>query len=148
MSTTINKRSKKFKTLVAILGSEEAAVVAYTQAEQVAEPVVETVDPVAQLVAAGYTQEQAEKALASAQQVQVAPLTSKERGEALVAERGLTFTKGRVYGTPTLAEAIVRVHRTGTPEVVQSSGVGRTAGVLVYKEESGDVALQNLSKPV
>ena len=75
------------------------------------------------------------------------PVTSKDVAEALVEEKGYTFTKGRVYGGVTLAEAIVRVHKTGSPQIVQSSGVGRTKGVLVYKEESGDVALQNLTQP-
>jgi hypothetical protein len=31
---------------------------------------------------------------------------------------------------------------------VSSSGVGRTAAVLVFKTDGGDVAIQNLAKPV
>lgn len=148
--TTRIKSTKKFKALVAVLGSEEAALAAFERAEA---PVVALPSPVEQLVAAGFTPEEAERALANAgaavAPVEPAkPLTSKDRGEALVAERGLAFAKGRVYVGSAHAEAIVRVLRTGTPEIVQSSGVGRTVAVLVYKEESGDAALQNLSNPV
>jgi len=121
------RKTKKFRALVAALGSEEAALVAYNAAE-------------ALRVGEGPTK--------TAKVTEPASLTSKEKGETLVAQQGLTFTKGRVYGGPSLAEAIVRVHKTGKPEVVKSSGVGRTKAVLVYKEESGDIAQQNLCEPV
>lgn len=147
MATRI-KSTSKYKILLARLGSEEAATAAYHAAFGTTEP---KVDPaVAELIDAGFTQEEAERALAAtpAKLAEVVPLSSKERGEALVAEKGLTFTKGRVYATGSTAEAIVRVLKTGKPEVVTSSGVGRTKAVLVYKEDSGDVALQNLAQPV
>lgn len=77
-----------------------------------------------------------------------ADLTPKQAGEALVAQRGLSFTRGRVYSNSDIIEAQVRVLKTGKPEVVSTSGVGRIAAVLIYRETSGDVALQNLVKPV
>ena len=77
-----------------------------------------------------------------------AELTAKQVAEALVAQRGLAFTRGRVYTNGPIIEAQVRVLKTGTPEVVQTSGVGRIVAVLIYREDSGDVAVQNLAKPV
>jgi hypothetical protein len=146
MPTNI-KATKKFKALIAAGLTEDAALKAYRTAESedavfgrfCRNPRVQ------QLLDAGFTVTQAKLALAAP--VEATVLSSKERGEALVAKQGLTFTKGRVYGGPVLAEAIVRVHKTGKPEIVKSSGAGRTAGVLVYKEESGDVAQQNLTVP-
>lgn len=140
MATNI-KATKKFKALIAAGLTEDAALKAYRTVEG-----EDAVDPrVQQLLDAGFTVTQAKLALAAP--VEATVLSSKEQGEALVAKQGLTFTKGRVYGGPALAEAIVRVHKTGKPEIVKSSGAGRTAGVLVYKEESGDVACQNVMKP-
>jgi hypothetical protein len=146
------KQDPQFKALVAALGSEEKAKVAYDRLH----PAVPEVDPrIQSLLDAGFTEEQAAKALEEqspeapaepAKLAPVTPLSSKERAEALVSDKGFEYTKGRVYGGPSLAEAIVRVHKTGKPEIVASSGVGRTKGVLVYKEDSGDVALQNLTK--
>ena len=145
------KSTTEYKNLLAVLKDDDKALAAYHRLHPEAKPEPKGDDPVAQLMAHGFTEEQARLSLATdaAEKVESAPkpLTSKERGEALVAERGLTFTKGRVYGGGALAEAIVRVGRTGKPEVVQSSGVGHTVGQLVYKEESGDVAIQNLAKP-
>lgn len=66
--------------------------------------------------------------------------------DALVEEHGLTFTKGRVYVTPDATEAIVRVRKTGSPEIIQSSGVGRTKALVLFRTDSGDVAIQNLTK--
>lgn len=79
---------------------------------------------------------------------QAPELTAKQQGEALVAKRGLAFTRGRVYVNGSIIEAQVRVLKTGTPEVVTTSGVGRIVAVLVYREDSGDVAVQNLAQPV
>jgi hypothetical protein len=143
------KQDPQFKALVAALGSEEKAKIAFDRLR----PAAPEVDPRVQtLLDAGFTEEQAEKALAEqdapaepAKLAPVTPLSSKDRAEALVSEKGFEYTKGRVYGGPSLAEAIVRVHKTGKPEIVTSSGVGRTKAVLVYKEDSGDVALQNLT---
>lgn len=148
------KKDPQFKALVAVLGSEEKAKVAFDRLR----PPTPEIDPnVKALLDAGFTEAEAQQALASSATPATpaaatpppaapAPQTSKDRAEALVVEHGYGFTKGRVYGNMALAEAIVRVHRTGTPQIVQSSGVGRTKAVLVYKEESGDVALQNLTR--
>jgi hypothetical protein len=143
------KQDPQFKALVAALGSEEKAKVAFDRLR----PATPEVDPRMQtLLDAGFTEDEAKKALEEeatpaepAKLAPVTPLSSKERAEALVSDKGFEYTKGRVYGGPSLAEAIVRVHRTGTPQIVTSSGVGRTKAVLVYKEDSGDVALQNLT---
>jgi len=113
------KQDPQFQALVAALGSEEQAKLAFD----------------------GIRQASAEPKLAV-----VTPLSSKQRAEALVEKQGFEYAKGRVYAGPVLAEAIVRVHKTGKPEIVASSGVGRTKAVLVYKEDSGDVALQNLTR--
>ena len=162
MTTNTRPRAtKKFKALIAAGLSESDALTvmgADDSATQV-EP-----DAKAQLIDAGFTEEQATKILADrdkgkgkkkgkkakAKQVEAAPeaLTPKQEAEALVASKGLTFTRGRVYGGAALAEALVRVMKTGTAEVVTSSGVGRVSAVLVYRETSGDVACQNLAKPV
>lgn len=140
------KQTSEFKALVTVFGNEDEALARYKAVfGEVAEPVAAP-SALDNLIAAGFTKEQAEKALADkAAPAPAAPATSKEKGEALVTEKGYTFAKGRVYGAVTLAEAIVRVFKTGTPEIVTSSGVGRTKAVLVYKEESGDVAQQNLT---
>ena len=140
------KKNPQFQALVAVLGSEEKAREAF---DRITKPAVDS--RVQELMAAGFSEEEAKAALADEApkpKAEAKPVakTSKERAEELVADKGYDFTKGRVYGGVTLAEAIARVFRSGKPEIVQSSGIGRTKGVLVYKEESGDVALQNLTK--
>jgi hypothetical protein len=148
MSTKISKSIKadpQFQALVAILGDDEKALEHFHALHPV-EPEVEVDPRIQKLLDVGLTQEQAEAALADVEEAVEAPVTEKEKAEALVTERGFTYAKGRVYATPLLAEAIVRVHRGGKAEIVPSSGVGRTKGVLVYKEDSGDVALQNLTR--
>ena len=44
----------------------------------------------------------------------------------------------RVYTNMAIVEAQVRVIKTGKPEIVSSSGVGRTKAVLIQRTESGD----------
>lgn len=78
---------------------------------------------------------------------QAETLSDKDRAEALVAQQGMAFTRGRVYSTPAIVEAQVRVLKTGRPEVVPTSGVGHIAAVLLYRETSGDCVIQNLKKP-
>jgi hypothetical protein len=152
------RSTKKYRALVAIGMSDEQAVKALT-------PVVIEPEPLPEfpayelLVKSGqFSPEEATALLASLstdEPVHPAPaptpvpviLTSKEKGEALVANAGFTFTRGRVYGTGTLLEAAARVLKTGTPEIVASSGAGHVAAVLVYREDSGDFAFQNLSTP-
>lgn len=136
------KKDPQFQALAAVLGSEAKAKVAFDRLQA---PKVDA--RVQQLLDAGFTQEEAEAALTEAPEapVEAAVPTKKEQDAALVEKHGYVFTKGRVYTGVEHAEAIVRVHRTGKTEIVQSSGVGRTKAVLVSKEESGDVALQNLT---
>jgi len=169
MSTTTITRprsTKKYKALIAAGLSDSDALLTMGVSEA---PVVTEVDNrVATLVSGGFTQEQAEqivrdqdagakpakkgkkgKKAKAAKVTAPAELTAKERAEALVAEKGLTFTRGRIYSpADRLAEAIVRVAKTNSPEIVTSSGVGHVAALLVYREDSGDVAVQNLKKPV
>jgi hypothetical protein len=153
MSTRI-RSTKKYRALVAIGMSDEQAVTALTPIEP--EPLPEF--PAYELLVQSgrFTPEEATALLASLSVDEPthpvptpAPvvLTAKEKAEALVVEAGLAFTRGRVYGTGALLEAAARVLKTGTPEIVTSSGVGHVAAVLVYLEESGDFAMQNLSTP-
>jgi hypothetical protein len=146
MSTTTRTRStKKYKALVAA-GLDDA-----TALKILGEPVAPQPNPLAQLLAAGFDEAEAAAILSQHQGEATEPpapvLTRKQAAEALVAEQGLTFTKGRVYVTADIIEAAVRVRKTGSPEVVRSSGVGRTAAVLIAKEDSGDVSIQNLARP-
>lgn len=163
-STTRPRATKAFKALIAAgFDDAEALNVLGVQAEPEVDPRIAT------LVAGGFTAEQAEAIIAGKDgakggnkgkgkkgkkakaepEAEAAPeLTNKQIAEALVASQGLAFTRGRVYGGVNLAEAIVTVHRTGEPTIVPASGAGRVAAVLVYREASGDVAQQNLMKPV
>lgn len=140
-------RTKKYQALLAILGDEAKALSAYRAVD------VPAADPkITALVAAGYTEEQAKRALGAeaatpATPAEPEPVAAKDAGKALVVEQGYDFARGRVYVTPDTIEAAVRVRKNGSPEIVASSGVGRTKAVLVYKEESGDVALCNLFRP-
>lgn len=72
------------------------------------------------------------------------PASSADKGEALVAERGLGYAKGRVYVTTDMLEAAVRVRKTGSPEIIGSAAVGRTSNVLLFRTDNGQVAFQNL----
>lgn len=173
-STTITrpKATKKYRALIAAGVSEADALDVLGFSTPAPAPVD---DRLAGLIEGGFTEEQARKILgdqdasskpskkgkgkkgkkakasaavkAEVAEVVAASMSPKERAEALVAQNGLTFTRGRVYVTPDMIEALVRVTKTGKPEVVSASGVGRVAAVLVYKEDSGDVAVQNLSQP-
>lgn len=168
MSTTTTARprsTKKYKALIAAGLDDSAALGVMGVSLEAAEPVVEPeIDPrITSLVEAGFKPEQAAQIVAEqdagsskkkskkakkAKADAPAELSPKERAEALVAERGLTFTRGRVYVTSQVIEAQARVMKTGAPEVVQTSGVGHINAVLIYREDSGDVAVQNLRKPV
>jgi len=167
------RRSKKYKALVAPpLNLDDVAALAILgfAVEAVPEPAPEPqVDPrVARLVDSGaFTQEEAQEAVAAMDGTPTDQPTQEPESEApaeepsggdveaapagpvheeLVEAHGLTFTKGRVYLTADAAEAIVRVRKTGSPEILQSSGVGRTKAVVLFRTDSGDVACQNLSK--
>lgn len=153
MTTKITKSIRantQFQALVSVFDGDEAkALERFGRLNP--EPIEPEVDPRFQaLIDKGFTPEDAQLALAdveaTVEAVVEAPLTEKDKADALVSERGFGYAKGRVYATPLLAEAIVRVHRGGKAEIVPSSGVGRTKAVLVYKEDSGDVAMQNLTQ--
>jgi hypothetical protein len=173
MATTAKRTNpratKKYKALIAAEFSDGEALnflasqgvdVSHVQPKDDA-----TNDALDALVKAGFTPEQAEQLNASqpakkgkkdkkrkkakaAKAPAPEALTAKQEGEALVAQRGFSFSRGRVYSTMETIEAQVRVLKTGKPEVVSTSGVGRVVAVLIYREESGDVAVQNLAKPV
>lgn len=142
------KRTKKFQALITTAGLSEDRALRVIMGDSAPDPLAPRI---AALVEAGFTEDEARKLLTDEAVSEVKPETQSEpevsAAEALVAQHGLTFTKGRVYGGVTLAEAIVRVAKTGTPEIVASSGVGRTAAVLVNRENSGDVSVQNLRRP-
>lgn len=146
-------RTKKYQALIQVGLSPEDAAKRYRQIVEGQAPEPEA-NPLQQLLDAGFDETEARAILGSGSvaepEAKVAPAkkTSQEIGEALVEEHGLAFTKGRVYVTPDIIEAAVRVRKTGSPEVVTSSGVGRTAAVLIFQTEGGDTALQNLAKPV
>lgn len=140
----------QYAALVAALGTEERAQAAL----KVLHPAAPAIDPRIQaLMDAGFSAEDAARALATpaapaAPVAPPAPKTSKEVATALYEAQGFTPVRGRLYAGPELAEAIVRVYKTGKPEIVASSGVGRTKAIVAYKEASGDVALQNLAVAV
>lgn len=154
MATTLAavRRTKKFKTLIAV-GMDETKALKYLGHPVATEPDTK----LAELVAAGFTEAEAQQALGLASEASTAVvtpptieapkvLTSKDQGDQLVEAQGLEFAKGRVYVTPDTIEAAVRVRKTGKPEIIASSGAGRTAAVLLFKTDNGDVALQNLIK--
>lgn len=163
-TTTVRKprATKAFKQLLDFLGSDAAAVAQWNKVHPDNQIPVEgtttvvAADPLTPearaLVEAGLITE--EDALAviggapaatEAPAAPPAPATSKDLGDVLVAEQGFVFSKGRVYTTPTLIEAQVRVFKTGKPEIVDVEGSRRTKGVLVFRTDDGaSVALQNL----
>lgn len=148
------RATKKFKGLVAVLGSDALAVVAWnnTNPDTLIDVAPVEVDPrIAKLVASGFNEAQAKEALATADNTDTTaaplpeePLTSHEQGEVLVAKEGLVPVRGRVYVGPGLIEAQARCLKTGKPEVVRNPGQHRTKAVLVYRLDDGkSVALQN-----
>lgn len=144
-------RTKKYQGLIAVGLSPEDAIKAYRRVvEGLAEPEPEPeVNPLQPLLDAGFTQEEAQAILASgnteptAEEAKPEP-TAQELAEALVVEKGFDFARGRVYVTPDMIESAVRVRKTGAAEIIASSGAGRTKAVLLFRTESGEVALQNL----
>jgi len=140
--------TKKFKALVAVLGSEEAARTAWDAANpsNPVAPVEADTDPqVKLLVEAGFSPEDAEKYAA---QVSPTSLTSKEQVDVAIAKRGLVPVRGRVYGTFALIEACVRVLKTGKPEVVDLAGERHIKAVAIWRTDDGEsFAQQNLGEP-
>ena len=133
------RRTKAFKTLLAVGFSEDEAVHKLSKLAKDKETPV--TDPLTTLVEGGFTPEDAAKILG----VEVkTDKTVRELFDEKVEAAGFSFARGRIYANPDVAEAIIRVHKTGSPEVVQTSGVGHTKAVALFLEESGDVSVQNL----
>lgn len=162
-TTTSTKRPRTtstFKTLLAFLGGDDAKAVAawntanpdnkITDAPASADPLT----PEARsLVNKGLLTEEAALAILAgtdpaspaAPVEPVAPPTSKEVSDAQVEKSGLTHYSGRVYSSPALIEAQVRVLKTGHPEIVTLEGSRRTKGVALFRTDDGaSVAMQNL----
>jgi hypothetical protein len=58
---------------------------------------------------------------------------------------GYALNTGRTYLTGDALKAAARVAKSGTPEIVATSG-GRNSHVLLFRSPAGDVAVQNLRK--
>lgn len=153
MATATNPtKTKKYKALVAVLGSDEAARVAWNHAHpdnQIGETGQALPENVQKLVDAGFSVEEAKSLVGTpSQPVAVAPLTSQEQGEALVGKAGLVPVRGRIYATGAIIEAQVRVLKTGKPELIRNEGTHRTKAVLIYRTDDGlTAAVQNLGVP-
>lgn len=142
------KNDVQYKALLALLGDEDKALESFQRlTATVAEP---KVDPAMQtLIDAGFTPEQIAAAMSDDTPPVAEPEVVVEPHEELREQQGFDFAKGRVYAGAELAEAIVTVTKTGKPRIVTGRTVNeRTKAVLVYRLESGDVALQNLIKSV
>jgi hypothetical protein len=100
---------------------------------------------VAKLIEAGISKAEAIELLTGTVAAEVED--DRSEGERLVEQNSLAFTKGRVYVTGSILEVAARVLKTGSPEIARTSGKGRVAAVLVQREESGDVSIQNLATP-
>lgn len=155
MSTTTNlprgaTSTKKFKALLALGMDKDQAAKVYQQTVLgiAAEPVeANEPGPIAQLVAAGFTQDEAEHMLAEGQSPEPQPVVAAglDPIAALIAKHGFDFAKGRVYLGADAIEAAVRVRRTGTPELIASArATTRPRAVVVYQGENGEVIVQNL----
>lgn len=154
----IDTDSIQFQALLAVLGDEDKAKAAYERIQ----PTTEAPTDEQQLLDAGFTPEQVAKALEapkpaakkaskakaakkSAPLASVTPIeTAKERLSRQVDEAGLAFTRGRVYVTKEIIEAQARTMRNGRSQIVKASGKGHISHVLIAKEETGDVSVQNL----
>ena len=126
------KTTPQYQTLLAVLKDEAQALAAYDRLNP-----APAVDPIAELVAAGFTQEQAVAALTDVAEVVVVP-----DHDVLREAEGFKYAKGRVYGDKSLAKAICEVLNSGAPQLVRNTKV-ENKGVLVYVTE-GSVTLQNV----
>lgn len=138
--TTRPTATKVYKALFAAIGDRDAALAAYHALNKEAAPA--PVDEPTPEVEAKV--EEPKKKGKKGKKAKAKKLTAQETLEALVATRGFEFTRGRVYVTPAIVEACVRVLKTGRTEVATTSGKGRVDAVVVFATESGDVAVQNL----
>lgn len=151
MATNV-KRTKKYRALVDNGVAPEIAVTICEAdlANKTPEaPAPVKADPLADLVAAGWSPEIAQAIIDSgATATDTAPVEEQDtrtEAERLVAESGFDYTKGRVYVTPSIVKAVIRVTESGRPEIVPTSGAGRTKAVLLNRTESGDTFIQNLA---
>ncbi len=153
--TTRPRATADFKALLAFFGSEEQAIVAWNAKHpdnpigDVAAPAAEFTPEVQRLIDAGFITVEQARAQGETPAAPAAPkpVTSKEIADALIEQNGLSPVRGRVYTTPELIEAQVRVLKTGKPEIVKFSGEHRTKAVAVFRTDAGDsVALQNLGE--
>lgn len=132
MATNI-KRTKKYKALLAVGLTDE-------KAQGVMNPA--STSPLDILLEGGWNEDEARAILAGGT---VEPDEPLDPAEALVESSPYSYTKGRVYVTTSIIEACVRVIKTGKPEIVKTSGNGRTKAVLIKREDSGDASIQNLA---
>ena len=132
-------RTKVYKALFAAIGDRDAALAAYHALNEAAPTPVDEPTPEVEAKV-----EEPKKKGKKGKKAKAKKLTAQETLEAFVATRGFEFTRGRVYVTPQIVEACVRVLKTGRTEVATTSGKGRIDAVVVFATESGDVAVQNL----
>ncbi len=145
------RRTKKFKALVAI-GLSEHDALAKLGVQQ--GPAAD--ERLADLIAGGFSEAEAREILATHDGAPASPApapvveppkpaTSQDLAEALVEASPFKFSKGRVYVGGDAIEAQVRVRKTGKPEIIAASGVGRTTAMVLFRTETGEVAIQNLT---
>jgi Holliday junction resolvasome RuvABC DNA-binding subunit len=140
MSTQV-KRTKKYKALIALGLSETEALKKLKELAGETEP-APTKSDIQELLDAGFSEEDARRIVGD---VVTSPKSAKELIAEAVRDAGYQFTNGRVYMNSDVVQGIVRVMKTGTTEIVPTSGVGRVKAVVLIREESGDVSVQNLS---
>ncbi len=121
-NTTIKHptRTKQYRALFAALGDKDLALAAWKAHNEPAPKPTESL--VVSLVKEPKAKKKAKKAKAAKVAV---PQTPKEVVDALIESRGLSFARGRVYVTPEIVEASVRVLKGGNPEIIRTSGNGR-----------------------
>lgn len=154
------RATKKYKALITAGGLSDTEALKVLDREDLIKDEPTTDDPrVTELVKGGFTKDEALAVLAKGEpkagkKVKKAKKAKKAEKvdpkkvtEVMVAKQGLDFTRGRTYSNPASIEAQVRVMKTGKPEIIATSGAGRVAAVLIVKEPSGDVSVQNLHKP-
>lgn len=139
-TTTRVRSTKAYKDLVAAGLSDKKALKALGRDDVAPRTKGKTKARVAVELPLGKKAKKAKPAKAA----KVEPEAKPSKEERLVAKAGKSFTRGRTYSNPAIIEAQVRVQKTGKPEVVPTSGVGRISAVLISRTESGDVAVQNL----
>jgi hypothetical protein len=151
------RATPQYKALRSILGADGKArfsapvALAKVKALMCPDPEAPTTPSAEQdLIDAGFSPDEAAETLAEVSDatvesiVEAKPKSPKDVADELVASQGLRHTRGRIYSNSHIIEAQARVLKTGSPEVIQSSGVGHTKAVVVFKVESGEVAVQNL----